>query len=119
MAELATIARPYAEALFETCRSDAAGTQCWLDTVAAAAQTPQLLQFAANPKVGAAEVFNLVTSVLPQPLSDRGANLLRTVIGNGRRAALPAVCRAVSRPRQRPERTLGRADLQRVPDRGG
>ena len=91
MAELATIARPYAEALFESCRGDAAGTQSWLDTIAAAAQTPQLLQFAANPKVSAAEVFKLVTSVLPQALSERGANFVRTVIDNGRLAALPEV----------------------------
>lgn len=64
MAELATIARPYAEALFETCRGDAAGTQGWLDTLAAACATPQLLQFAADPKVQAGEIFKLLTSVL-------------------------------------------------------
>lgn len=93
MAELATIARPYAEALFETSRSDLPSVQGWLDAIAAAADTPQLLQFAANPKVSAAEVFRLVTSVLPQPLSDRGANFLRTVIENDRLAALPEVAK--------------------------
>ena len=35
MAELATIARPYAEALFETCRGDLPATQGWLDALAA------------------------------------------------------------------------------------
>ena len=91
MAELATIARPYAEALFETCRGDAAGTQGWLDTLAAACATPQLLQFAADPKVQAGEIFKLLTSVLPQALPERGANFLRTVIDNGRLAAMPEV----------------------------
>lgn len=93
MAELATIARPYAEALFETSRDALPATQAWLETVAAAADTPQLLQFAANPKVEAGEVFKLLSSVLPQALPERGANFLRTVIDNGRLAALPEVAR--------------------------
>ena len=91
MAELATIARPYAEALFETCRGDTAGTQSWLEPIAAAARTPQLLQFAADPKVDVNVVFKLLNSVLPQALSGHGANFLRTVIDNGRLAALPEV----------------------------
>jgi len=37
MAELATIARPYAEALFKASSSDVAGTSAWLDKVAAIA----------------------------------------------------------------------------------
>jgi len=93
MAELATIARPYAEALFEVSRADLPATQGWLDPIAAAAGNPQLLQLAANPKVSAEQVFKLVTSVLPQPLPERGANFLRAVIGNDRLAALPDVAR--------------------------
>lgn len=93
MAELATIARPYAEALFDASRSDAAATQRWLDALAAAADTPQLLQFAANPKVGVDEIYKLVTSVLSEPLSGHGANFLRTVIANDRLAALPEVAK--------------------------
>ncbi|MDR2154398.1 MAG: F0F1 ATP synthase subunit delta [Burkholderiaceae bacterium] len=93
MAELATIARPYAEALFEASSGDLPATWGWLSALAAAADTPLLLQFAANPKVGADEVFRLMTSVLPQPLPGHGANFLRTVIDNGRLAALPEVAR--------------------------
>ena len=37
MAELATIARPYAEALFKAAASDLAGTTVWLDALAAIA----------------------------------------------------------------------------------
>jgi F-type H+-transporting ATPase subunit delta len=93
MAELATIARPYAEALFETCRADPPGAQRWLDKLAAAVQTPQLLQFAANPKVTAAQIAQVVTSVLEQPLPAQGANFLGVVIDNNRLAALPDVAR--------------------------
>ena len=37
MAELATIARPYADALFKAQASDLAGTAAWLDELAAVA----------------------------------------------------------------------------------
>ena len=53
MAELATIARPYAEAMFAASHSSLAATQGWLDDLAAVAGNAELLQFAANPKVTA------------------------------------------------------------------
>ena len=93
MAELATIARPYAEALFQVSRADLAATQSWLDGLALAAGNDELLQFAANPKVNADQVFQVVTSVLKQPLPERGTTFLRTVIDNERLAALPEVAR--------------------------
>jgi len=93
MAELATIARPYAEALFESSRAELPGVQPWLDKLAAAVQAPRLLEFAANPKVDAEQVYQVVTSVLDKPLSAHGGNFLRTVIANGRLAALPEIAR--------------------------
>ena len=91
MAEFATIARPYAEALFKSCRDDLAGTQGWLDGLALAGSHDELLQFAANPKARENQVFDLVSSVLGTALPTRAANFLRTVIDNGRIAALPEV----------------------------
>ena len=76
MAELATIARPYAEALFQVSRADLAATQSWLDSLAGAAGNDELLQFAANPKVNASQVFHIVTSVLKNPLPERGTSVL-------------------------------------------
>ena len=93
MAELATIARPYAEALFQVSRADLAATQSWMDGLAAVAGSEQLLQFAANPKAGADQVYQLVSGVLGKPLPERGANFLRTVIDNDRLAALPEMAR--------------------------
>lgn len=93
MAELATIARPYAEALFEASRADLAGTQTWLDALAALAADAGLREFAANPKVEAGQVFDLVSGILKNPLPAQGANFLRVVIENERLAALPEVAR--------------------------
>ena len=91
MAELATIARPYAEALFQASQSDLNGTSQWLDALAAVAGNAQLLQYAGNPKVGDQQVFNLVTEVARVQLSAAGQNFLRAIIENGRLAALPEV----------------------------
>ncbi|MDB5753550.1 MAG: putative F-ATPase, delta chain [Ramlibacter sp.] len=91
MAELATIARPYAEALFQSSKGDPDGTSQWLDQLAAVAGNPQLLQFAGNPKVGSQQVFDLVTEAARVQLSGNGRNFLRTIIDNGRLAAVPEV----------------------------
>ena len=64
MAELATIARPYAEALFKACSGDLEGTAGWLDQLASVAGNPQLLEFAANPKVPPEQVFELISGLL-------------------------------------------------------
>ena len=91
MAELATIARPYAEALFKSARSDPSATASWLDMLAAIAADKELLQFADNPKVSDVEVFDVISGVATAPLPDNGKNFLRMVIENGRLAALPAI----------------------------
>ena len=92
MAELATIARPYAEALFQVARQG--DLKVWAEQVgalAAVAQDAQLRQFADNPKVSAEQVFDVVTAAIQAPLLDGVRNFLRTVIDNGRLAALPEV----------------------------
>jgi F-type H+-transporting ATPase subunit delta len=89
MAEIATIARPYAEALFKASASDLEGTARWLEPLAAIVGNPQLLDFAANPKTTHAQVFDLVMGLVSQPLPDAGKNFLQVLIDNGRLAALP------------------------------
>ena len=94
MAELATIARPYADALFKAQGSDLAGTAVWLDRLAAVAENAQLLQFADSPKVTVDQVFDLVAGVASNasdPLSGAARNFLRLVIENGRLSAMPEI----------------------------
>jgi F-type H+-transporting ATPase subunit delta len=92
MAELATIARPYAEALYKsTAQADLEGTSQWLDALAHVAGNEQLLQFSENPKVTPRQVFDVVTDVARVQLPTAGENFLRTVIDNGRLAALPEI----------------------------
>jgi F-type H+-transporting ATPase subunit delta len=93
MAELATIARPYAEALFQSSKNDLNGTTQWLDALAAVAGNAQLLQYAGNPKVGNQQVFDLVSEVARVQLPPQGQNFLRTVVDNGRLEAVPEIAR--------------------------
>jgi F-type H+-transporting ATPase subunit delta len=91
MAELATIARPYAEALFKASAKDLAGTATWVDELAAIAGNAQLQQFAGNPNVSSAQVFDLFASVAKSTLPEQAKNFLRTVIDNSRLSALPEI----------------------------
>lgn len=89
MAELATIARPYAEALFQASRADLAATEAWVQELAAIAADPALQQFAQDPRVTAQQVYDLIVGVAKTALPPQAQNFLRTVIDNGRLAALP------------------------------
>ncbi|MBX3665665.1 MAG: F0F1 ATP synthase subunit delta [Burkholderiales bacterium] len=92
MAELATIARPYAEALFKAIApADAVAVAEQVTSIAEVAGHEQVRQFADNPKVAPEQVFDLITSVIQGFLGDGAKNLLRTVIDNGRLAALPEI----------------------------
>jgi F-type H+-transporting ATPase subunit delta len=95
MAELATIARPYAEALFQASSSDLAGTGAWLDNVAAIAANPELLQFADNPKATPEQVLGVVASAHASPLPPHANNFLMALLENGRFTALPEIARQV------------------------
>lgn len=89
MAELATIARPYAEALFQASRADLAATEAWVQELAAIAADPALQQFAQDPRVTTQQVYDLIVGVAKTALPPQAQNFLRTVIDNGRLAALP------------------------------
>jgi F-type H+-transporting ATPase subunit delta len=93
VAELATIARPYAEALFKAVSpADAAAVADQVGAIAAVASHPQLRAFADDPKVGADQVFDVVVSLVAEPwLGPAAKNLLRTMIDNGRLAAVGEV----------------------------
>ncbi len=94
MAEIATLARPYAEALFKAAGGEAAALKDQVSALAVLATDPALKQFADSPKVSAEQVFDLVAGVALQKglaLSSKAGNLLRTVLENGRLAALPEI----------------------------
>jgi len=92
MAEIATIARPYAEALFRVAQSG--NLQAWSDLVSEMAQVaavPELTALAANPRVTDEQVATTFMSVLKSPLSEEAKNFINALIENGRLSALPEI----------------------------
>jgi len=94
MAELATIARPYAEALFRSAGAEATSLTAALSSLARLSENPELRLFADSPKVQSAQVFDIMAGVAQGQglaLEGRLGNLLRAIIDNGRLAALPEI----------------------------
>ncbi|MDP1650251.1 MAG: F0F1 ATP synthase subunit delta [Rubrivivax sp.] len=95
MAELATIARPYAEAMFKAAAgADAKALSAQLATLVALAAGPEMRLFADSPRVVPIQVFDMIAGIaMSQGITFdiKVANLLRTVIDNGRLAALPEI----------------------------
>ncbi|MGB4115917.1 MAG: F0F1 ATP synthase subunit delta [Polaromonas sp.] len=91
MAELATIARPYAEALFKTSGADLSAASDWLDELAAIASNVQLQQYAGNPSVTSLQTFDVMTGVAKTALPEAAKNFLKAVIDNGRLSVLPEI----------------------------
>lgn len=104
MAELSTIARPYAEALFAAAAGPAKAQQ-WLpllEAVAQAAGNPQVAGVAADPRLSEAQVYDLLAAFAspaagsekaarPAALPAELASFLKLVIANDRLDALPQV----------------------------
>jgi F-type H+-transporting ATPase subunit delta len=91
MAELATIARPYADALFKASTAHLQATSQWLDEVAALASDSQLLRFSSDPSATSNQVIKVLEASAKPPVSALADNFLRELIENGRLSALPEI----------------------------
>ncbi|MEB0030715.1 F0F1 ATP synthase subunit delta [Undibacterium sp. RTI2.1] len=92
MAELATIARPYAEALFRVAQSG--NLSAWLDLVAEMAQAaahPDVVALAHNPKVSAVQTAEAFLSVLKSPVNEEAKNFVNTLTEYDRLTLLPEI----------------------------
>lgn len=93
MAELATIARPYAEALFRLGR-DGNALSAWSDRLAflvSVYQDPQMQAAIANPKVSAGDVERLLLSIAGDRIGVEGQNLIKLLAHNRRLSVLPEI----------------------------
>lgn len=99
MAELSTIARPYAVGLMEALQERKASAQdmsAVLDAVSRLAETavdPQIGQLEGDPGLTDDQFYDIFASVVGADQPDEVKNLLRVVIQNGRVDALPEIAR--------------------------
>ena len=93
MAEIATIARPYAEAVFSLAKQ--AGTlSAWSEQLAlanAVAADPEMQRLAADPNVSAEQLNALFAAVCGSKLSAEAGNFIKLLIDGGRFQVLPAI----------------------------
>jgi len=92
MAELATIARPYAEALFRVAK--AGNLPAWSELVSEMAQAaahPDVKAFTQNPAWTDQQIASTFLSLLKTPQSAEVQNLVNALVDNGRLALLPEI----------------------------
>lgn len=94
-ADATTIARPYAEALFERAlESDQ--LDAWsetLDLLASTVRDPVLSELIGSPKLEKSQMTDLLLDIVGEGLSDEGQNLVRLLVANGRLSVLPDIAR--------------------------
>ncbi|QCP51514.1 F0F1 ATP synthase subunit delta [Trinickia violacea] len=94
MAELATIARPYAEALFRVAEGGDVGAWSTLvQELAQVARLPEVLSIAASPKVSRTQVGDLLLAAVKSPAKDtpQAKNFVQMLIDNHRLSLLPEI----------------------------
>jgi len=93
MAETITIARPYAEAVFQL--ADAAGELAkWsaaLSRMADIAANPDMREAVGNPRLSADQVYGLFASIAADAMFAQSQNLVRVLIENRRLALVPEI----------------------------
>jgi F-type H+-transporting ATPase subunit delta len=94
MAELSTIARPYAEALFASARGDQANLASWsglLSELAQVASLDDVREALTDPRLNATQRTELLAGLVKSPLSDQARNFIALLVGNNRTLVLPEV----------------------------
>jgi F-type H+-transporting ATPase subunit delta len=89
MAELSTIARPYAQAIFQLAQASGEFSR-WsdvLELLGVVAQDTNLAPLLGSPRISRQELADLVIGVAGDRLDDAGRNLVR-LLAEGRRLAL-------------------------------
>lgn len=92
MAELATVARPYAEALFRVAQQG--DLQSWdnlMQELGAVGANPDVQAFAGNPNVTSEQLAETIASLVKSPLTAEAKNFIAMLAQNDRIVLLPLI----------------------------
>jgi F-type H+-transporting ATPase subunit delta len=92
MAEINTIARPYAEAVFRVAKP--AERRQWLDQLerlSDISENPSLRALLGDPLVTNEQLYSVIEAALKGPLGDEAKNFVQALIENDRLIALPEI----------------------------
>lgn len=93
MAEISTLARPYAKAVFELAR-DGKSFAAWgeaLSALSALVSSPAVAGLISHPALTKAQLFGALDKALAGKVSPQALAFVRLLVDNGRLAALPAI----------------------------
>jgi len=93
MAEFATIARPYAEAVFRLAKQDNA-LPAWSDAlnlIATVYHDPQMQAVMANPKITPADIERLMLAICGERIDGVARNLIQLLVHNRRLSVLAEI----------------------------
>lgn len=108
MAENLTVARPYAQAVFELAKTQGK-LKAWSETLALAASVAadsQVQSLAGDPRVQREQLSKLFLDILGAALDATGQNFIRLLIANRRLALLPEIAALYEIERAAAESTL-------------
>lgn len=93
MAELSTLARPYAEAAFKRAKQTNSA-KAWSDALqfmSAVAQDFQLAEILGNPRIAKHKIESLLLDICQDQIHDEAKNLLKILVENGKVTLLPKI----------------------------
>ena len=93
MTELATLARPYAEAAFKRAKQTKTAS-AWSESLlflSVVAQDRDLIAIISNPKISKDKKIEVVLDICQDQIQDEAKNLLKLLIENGKLQLLPKI----------------------------
>src|SRR5690625_75451 len=113
MAELSTIARPYAEAVFELAGDNKEALSQWsdlLDEMAAIAALPDVAAALSDPRLNNQQRAELFVALLKTPLSTEASNFVQMLVDNERFLVLSHIAQQFEYLKNKAE-GIARADI--------
>ncbi len=93
MSEIATLARPYAVAVFKRAK-ETSKTERWSEDLAfltAIFESREIAQVISNPKINKGKLAELVLEISREHLNEEGLNFLKALLQNNRLSLLPFI----------------------------
>lgn len=108
MAELTTIARPYAQAVFKLARENNSLEQwsAMLVTAAAVVQDPAMCEVMASARLDREQITTMMIEVCADALDEQGRNLIRLLDENDKLRLLPEIAVVYEHYRAEAEQTI-------------
>lgn len=117
MSERSTVARPYAQAVFEIAQaqSDLPGWSDMLQLAAAVASQEDMEALLDNPRIARDELVELLLEICGDRLTSSGQSMVKVLAANRRLGLLPDIARQYEQLRAEAEKTLDAELISAMP----